>query len=142
RGTDDPSGLGVYPNWAWSWPANRRVMYNRASCDPAGKPWDPERRQVWWNDSAGRWAGHDVPDFKIDSAPIDHMGPFIMNPEGVGRLFGPLSAFQEVPIPENYELIASPKAPPLPFRKLFDGSRLFTARDRRMPRLHALNSTA
>ena len=40
RGTDDPSGLGVYPNWAWSWPANRRVLYNRASCDPAGKPWD------------------------------------------------------------------------------------------------------
>ena len=41
RGTEDPSGLGVYPNWAWSWPANRRVLYNRASCDLAGKPWDP-----------------------------------------------------------------------------------------------------
>ena len=50
RGTEDPSGLGIYPNWAWSWPANRRVLYNRASCDPAGKPWDPERRQVWWNE--------------------------------------------------------------------------------------------
>jgi formate dehydrogenase major subunit len=36
RGTEDPSGLGVFPNWAWSWPANRRVLYNRASCDPAG----------------------------------------------------------------------------------------------------------
>ncbi|HYR82933.1 MAG TPA: molybdopterin-dependent oxidoreductase, partial [Terriglobia bacterium] len=43
RGTDDPSGLGIYPNWAWSWPANRRVLYNRASCDPSGQPWDPER---------------------------------------------------------------------------------------------------
>ena len=50
RGTEDPSGLGIYPNWAWSWPANRRVLYNRASCDPAGKPWDPTRRQVWWNE--------------------------------------------------------------------------------------------
>src|SRR2546421_2344575 len=50
RGTDDPSGLGVFQNWAWSWPANRRVMYNRASCDPSGKPWDSERRQVWWNE--------------------------------------------------------------------------------------------
>jgi formate dehydrogenase major subunit len=113
RGTDDPSGLGIYPNWAWSWPANRRVMYNRASCDPGGKPWDPERRQVWWNESAKRWVGHDVPDFKPDSAPRDHMGPFIMNPEGIGRLFGPLAAFQDGPFPEYYEPIESPIANPL-----------------------------
>jgi formate dehydrogenase major subunit len=113
RGTEDPSGLGIYPNWAWSWPANRRVMYNRASCDPAGKPWDPERRQIWWNDANGKWAGHDVPDFKVDSAPKDHMGPFIMNPEGVGRLFGPLAAFQDGPFPEYYEPIESPIANPL-----------------------------
>jgi formate dehydrogenase major subunit len=113
RGTEDPSGLGAYPNWAWSWPANRRVMYNRASCDPAGKPWDPERRQIWWNESAGRWVGHDVPDFKPDSPPKDHMGPFIMNPEGIGRLFGPLSAFQDGPFPEHYEPIESPIANPL-----------------------------
>jgi formate dehydrogenase major subunit len=33
RGTEDPSGMGVFPNWAWSWPANRRVLYNRASCN-------------------------------------------------------------------------------------------------------------
>src|SRR5450631_913217 len=52
RGTEDPSGLGVYPNWGWSWPANRRVLYNRASCDLAGKPWDPTRSQVWWNETA------------------------------------------------------------------------------------------
>src|SRR5207248_972953 len=81
RGTDDPSGLGVYPNWAWSWPANRRVMYNRASCDPSGKPWDAERRQVWWSEAQKKWVGNDVPDFKVDSNPKDHMGPFIMNPE-------------------------------------------------------------
>ena len=112
RGTEDPSGLGIYPNWAWSWPANRRVMYNRASCDPSGKPWDPERRQVWWNES-GRWVGNDVPDFKVDSPPKDHMGPFIMNPEGIGRLFGPLAAFQDGPFPEYYEPIESPIANPL-----------------------------
>jgi len=113
RGTDDPSGLGVYPNWGWSWPANRRVMYNRASSDPAGKPWDPSRRQIWWNGAAGRWVGVDVPDFKVDSKPSDRMGPFIMNPEGVGRLFAPLAAFAEGPFPEHYEPIESPVANPL-----------------------------
>jgi formate dehydrogenase major subunit len=61
-------------------------MYNRASCDLSGKPWDASRRQVWWNEAAGRWVGNDVPDYKVDSKPSDHMGPFIMNPEGVGRV--------------------------------------------------------
>jgi formate dehydrogenase major subunit len=113
RGTDDPSGLGIYQNWAWSWPANRRVMYNRASCDLSGKPWDPSRKQVWWNEVAGRWMGNDIPDFKPDSNPKDHMGPFIMNPEGVGRLFAPLGAFAEGPFPEYYEPFESPIANPL-----------------------------
>ena len=113
RGTEDPSGLGVYPNWAWSWPANRRVMYNRASCDPSGKPWDPSRKQVWWSESSGKWAGNDVPDFKADSNPKDHMGPFIMNPEGVGRLFVPLGAVADGPFPEHYEPFESPVANPL-----------------------------
>jgi formate dehydrogenase major subunit len=108
RGTDDPSGLGVYQNWAWSWPANRRVLYNRASCDPSGKPWDATRKQVWWNESAQLWTGNDVPDFKVDSPPKDHMGPFIMNPEGVGRIFGPLAAFADGPFPEHYEPFESP----------------------------------
>ncbi|PYQ91188.1 MAG: formate dehydrogenase-N subunit alpha [Acidobacteria bacterium] len=113
RGTEDPSGLGIYPNWGWSWPANRRVMYNRASCDPSGKPWDAERRQIWWNEAGGRWVGNDVPDFKVDSKPSDHMGPFIMNPEGIGRLFAPLAAFAEGPFPEHYEPIESPLLNPL-----------------------------
>jgi formate dehydrogenase major subunit len=113
RGTDDPSGLGIYPNWAWSWPANRRVMYNRASCDPAGKPWDAERRQVWWSEAQQKWVGNDVPDFKVDSNPKDHMGPFIMNPEGVGRIFAPLAAFADGPFPEHYEPVESPTANPL-----------------------------
>jgi formate dehydrogenase major subunit len=107
RGTEDPSGQGVYPNWAWSWPANRRVLYNRASCDPSGKPWDPDARQVWWNESR-KMGGQRCPDFKADSNPKDHMGPFIMNPEGVGRIFAPLAAFADGPFPEHYEPIESP----------------------------------
>ena len=113
RGTEDPSGLGIYQNWGWSWPANRRVLYNRASCDPSGKPWDPERRQVWWDESQQKWVGNDLPDFKVDSKPSDHMGPFIMNPEGVGRIFAPLAAFADGPFPEHYEPVESPIANPL-----------------------------
>ena len=113
RNTDDPSNLGIYPNWGWSWPANRRVMYNRASCDPSGKPWDVTRRQVWWNEAQQKWVGNDVQDFKADSNPKDHMGPFIMNPEGVGRIFGPLAAFADGPFPEHYEPMESPIANPL-----------------------------
>jgi formate dehydrogenase major subunit len=108
RGTEDPSGMGVFPNWSWSWPANRRVLYNRASCNADGKPWDPERKQVWWNEAAGKWVGNDVPDFKPDSHPKDHMGPFIMNPEGIGRLFAPIGVLAEGPFPEHYEPIESP----------------------------------
>ena len=105
RGTDDPSGLGFYLNWAWSWPANRRGMYNRASCDLEGKPWDPSRRQIWWDEGKQLWVGNDVPDFKADSPPKDHMGPFIMNQEGLGRLFVWLN---DGPFPEHYEPIESP----------------------------------
>ena len=108
RGTEDPSGLGIYPNWGWSWPMNRRVMYNRASCDLEGKPWDTSRKQIWWNEGAQKWGGNDIPDFKADSHPKDHMGPFIMNPEGVGRLFVPLGAVTDGPFPEHYEPIESP----------------------------------
>src|SRR3989442_271233 len=74
RDPSDPSGLGLHPGWGWSWPANRRVLYNRASCDVDGKPWDPTRKQVWWNESTQKWVGNDVPDFKVDSKPNDHMG--------------------------------------------------------------------
>jgi len=113
RGTEDPSNLGIYQNWAWSWPANRRVLYNRASCDPDGKPWDPSRKQVWWNEAAGKWVGNDVPDFKPDSHPSDHMGPFIMLPEGGARLFAPIGVLADGPFPEHYEPIESPIKNPL-----------------------------
>jgi formate dehydrogenase major subunit len=113
RNPDDPSGLGIHPTWGWSWPMNRRVMYNRASCNLDGKPWDPSRKQVWFNEATGKWAGNDVPDFKADSNPKDHMGPFIMNPEGVGRFFVPLAPMADGPFPEHYEPIESPIPNPL-----------------------------
>ena len=113
RDPADPSGLGIHPGWGWSWPANRRVLYNRASCDLTGKPWDPSRKQVWFNEATGKWAGNDVPDFKADSNPKDHMGPFIMTPEGLARLFVPLAGMADGPFPEHYEPTESPIANPL-----------------------------
>jgi formate dehydrogenase major subunit len=108
RDNSDPSGLGIHPNWAWNWPMNRRVLYNRASCDVSGKPWDPSRALVWWSEEQKKWVGNDVPDFKPDSPPKDHMGPFIMNAEGVGRIFAPLGALADGPFPEFYEPTESP----------------------------------
>src|SRR5437867_508240 len=58
RDPSDPSNLGLHPGWGWSWPANRRVLYNRASCDADGKPWDPTRKQVWWNETTQKWVGN------------------------------------------------------------------------------------
>jgi len=105
RDNSDPSGLGNTLNWAFAWPANRRVLYNRASCDPAGKPWDPKRKLIGWDGS--KWSGADIPDFKPDSAPADGMNPFIMLPEGVGRLFA-LDKMAEGPFPEHYEPFETP----------------------------------
>jgi formate dehydrogenase major subunit len=101
----DPSGLGLTPNWTFSWPANRRVLYNRASCDPSGKPWDPKRVLIEWNGE--KWIGSDVPDFKPDSAPAAGMNPFIMQPEGMARLFA-LDKMAEGPFPEHYEPFETP----------------------------------
>jgi formate dehydrogenase major subunit len=105
RDPSDPSGLGVTPAWAWSWPANRRVLYNAASCDPSGVPWDPRRALVKWDGE--KWTGADVPDMKPDVPPEAGMSPFIMNPEGVGRLFA-LDKMTEGPFPEHYEPFESP----------------------------------
>ena len=105
RDTSDPSGLGVYPNWGFSWPANRRVLYNRAGADPAGKPWDPKRKGIAWNGTA--WAGSDVPDIAPALGPDSGAGPFIMTPEGVGRLFA-VGLLAEGPFPEHYEPFETP----------------------------------
>jgi len=104
------------------------VLYNRASCDVSGKPWDADRRQVWWNESTQRWQGNDVPDFKLDSKPEEHMGPFIMNPEGVGRIFAPLAALADGPFPEHYEPTESPVQNPLhPNQSTNPAARKFTS---------------
>jgi formate dehydrogenase major subunit len=107
RDTADPSGLGLYPGWGFSWPANRRVLYNRASCDPSGKPWDARRKLVWWTGT--KWAGNDVPDIRPDAKPEENVGPFIMTPEGVARLFA-TDKMAEGPFPEHYEPVESPTA--------------------------------
>jgi formate dehydrogenase major subunit len=107
RDNADPSGLGSTLNWAFAWPANRRILYNRASADPAGKPWDPKRKVIGW--TGQKWAGVDVPDFKVDSAPEEGMNPFIMNPEGVARFFA-VDKMSEGPFPEHYEPLESPLA--------------------------------
>lgn len=109
RSADDPSGLGRYPGWAFSWPANRRILYNRASADAEGRPWDPTRVGIAWNGE--RWVG-DVPDFGATSAPEAGVGAFLMLPEGVARLFVP-GQFVEGPWSEHYEPAESPVLNPL-----------------------------
>jgi formate dehydrogenase major subunit len=105
----DPSGMGRYPEWAYSWPANRRVLYNRCSADGEGKPWDPARPGIAWNGQ--RWTG-DIPDIAADSPPEAGLGAFLMLPEGVARLFVP-GQFVEGPWSEHYEPAESPVANPL-----------------------------
>ena len=107
RVTSDPTGLGMFPNWAFSWPANRRVMYNRASADAQGRPWDPKRAGIQWNGQ--KWVG-DVPDIKPDSPPGTY-GAFIMLPEGVARLYAP--GLNDGPFPEHYEAVEAPIDNPL-----------------------------
>ena len=105
RDNSDPTGIGQTLNWAWAWPANRRILYNRASCDPSGKPFNPQRKLIAWDGK--QWTGADVPDFKADEDPAGGMGPFIMNAEGVARFFARAS-MAEGPFPEHYEPFETP----------------------------------
>lgn len=96
-----PFNIGLHPKWAWCWPVNRRIIYNRASVDLNGEPWDKEQPVIWWKD--GKWVG-DVPDggwppIAVDPEKTKH--PFIMKPEGHARLFG--AGMAEGPLPEHYE---------------------------------------
>jgi formate dehydrogenase major subunit len=109
RDNSDPFGLGQTLNWAYAWPANRRILYNRASCDLTGKPYDAKRKVIGWDAAAKKWTGSDIPDFKPDSAPEEGMNPFIMNPEGVARFFA-IDKFADGPFPEHYEPMESPIA--------------------------------
>ena len=110
RDTNDPGDTGLAPRWAWSWPANRRILYNRASADVQGKPFAPHKPLVWWNGS--RWVGFDVPDFVATLSPEKGAMPFIMNAEGVSRLFT-RAMLREGPFPEHYEPFESPVVNPL-----------------------------
>ena len=109
RDNADPWGIGQTLNWAWAWPANRRVLYNTASCDPTGKPWNAKRKLVSWNGE--KWGGSDVPDIRPDANPTDAdaVRPFIMTAEGVARLFAP-TGMVDGPLPEHYEPFETPLA--------------------------------
>ena len=100
-----PNEQSTAPRWAWAWPANRRILYNRASADPEGKPWNPRKPLIQWNGKS--WVGIDVPDYGPTVKPSEGVGPFIMNAEGVGRLFA-RTLMAEGPFPEHYEPFESP----------------------------------
>jgi formate dehydrogenase major subunit len=120
---DPPGQPGAQLNWGYAWPANRRLLYNRASADLDGKPWSERKKWVWWDGQ--RWTGYDVPDFVITKPPnalakpggigLDaHSGanPFIMKPDGVGWLYVP-SGLVDGPLPTHYEPAESPVQNPL-----------------------------
>jgi formate dehydrogenase major subunit len=118
-------GGWVSPEWAWAWPANRRILYNRASADPDGKPWSERKRYIWWDEEKGEWTGYDVPDFPVDKgpdyeAPEDAHGmdaisgddPFIMMADGRAWIYSP-SGLLDGPLPTHYEPLESPLPNPL-----------------------------
>ena len=110
----------VAPEWGWAWPANRRILYNRASADPQGRPWSERKAYVWWDESAGKWTGHDVPDFPLTKDPayrpepgtggpegLAGDDPFIMQADGKGWLYAP-AGLLDGPMPAHYEPQESP----------------------------------
>jgi len=122
---DPPGVISAQLSWGWAWPANRRVMYNRASADPQGRPWSQRKKWVWWDAAQGKWVGYDTPDFpltKAPDAPADPNGvgldalsgrqPFIMRPDGLGLLVV-TSGLVDGPLPTHYEPAESPVQNPL-----------------------------
>ena len=105
----------VAPHWGWAWPHNRRILYNRASADPEGKPWSERKKLVWWDEAKQEWTGDDEPDFILDRAPsyrpskeargketISGTDPFIMQADSKGWLYAP-SGLHDGPMPTHYE---------------------------------------
>jgi formate dehydrogenase major subunit len=108
--------------WAWAWPANRRIIYNRASADPEGNPWSERKRYVWWDEEQGAWTGLDTPDFqetkRPDYVPPDEAKaedaiagnhPFVMQADGRSWLYVP-QGLEDGPLPTHYEPHESPFA--------------------------------
>ena len=122
----DPGNLGIFPKYAWTWPGNIHILYNRASCDKNGKPYDENNKVIWWDENAAKWTGYDIPDVPTATdGPNTANGqkPFRMSAEGIGRLFGGVYADPEAggtlprdvsyvtsdgPFPEFYEPVESP----------------------------------
>ncbi len=115
----NPEGR-TFLGWGYSWPANRRILYNRASADPEGRPWSERKKYVWWDEAEKKWTGYDVPDFMVNRPPsyrpqpgavgMDaHSGtdPFIMKPDGKGWLYVP-KGLKDGPLPTHYEPVESP----------------------------------
>ena len=107
RDDSDPGGLGMFPKWSWCWPVNRRIIYNRASVNPAGEPFNPKRAVIAWDGAEKKWKG-DVPDGPWPPMRDEKEGkyPFIMLPEGHARLYA--LDMKDGPFPEHYEPVESP----------------------------------
>ena len=115
----------ISPGWGFAWPANRRIMYNRASADPDGRPWSERKQWVWWDDGKKRWVGYDVPDIVATKPPrapakpgavgmdaLPGTAPFIMKSDGLGWLYVP-TGLVDGPLPVHYEPAESPVRNPL-----------------------------
>jgi len=105
RKKTDPTGLGLFPEWSWCWPVNRRIIYNRASVDLEGNPRNPAKAVIKWDAEAKKWVG-DVPDGGWPPMGNDGFYPFIMKPDGVASIFGP--GLADGPFPEHYEPLECP----------------------------------
>jgi formate dehydrogenase major subunit len=112
-------------DWGFAWPANRHILYNRASADSEGRPWSERKALVWWDAAKQEWTGHDVPDFIKQLRPdyraaensqgvqtISGDDPFLLQPDGKGWLFAP-TGLQDGPLPTHYEPIESVVQNPL-----------------------------
>jgi formate dehydrogenase major subunit len=106
RGRDRDAKGAYGQGWGWAWPADRRILYNRASARPDGRPWSEAKKLVWWDERASEWTGLDTPDCARDNP--DAL-PFVMHDDGLGWLWV-TSGLKDGPLPTHYEPFESPAA--------------------------------